>query len=89
MCEDSNMPFRLSKKFWLGIADLDKYDLQQTQVMVNKKILSRSVRSILGYFEVTEPEYAINFFKLGLVFEILSARIFSEKLLSTVYNTVL
>jgi len=47
--------------------------------LVNKKILARSVASILGYIEVAEPEYALSFFKLALAFEILSAKIFSEK----------
>ena len=47
------------------------------------------MRSILGYIQVAEPEYAFRFFKLALVFEILSAKIFSEKFLSTVHNTVL
>jgi len=35
------------------------------------------VRSILGYIDVAEPEHALSFFKLALVFEILSAKIFS------------
>jgi len=43
----------------------------------------------LWYIEVAEPEYALSFFKLALVFETLSAKIFSETLLSTVHNTVL
>jgi len=57
--------------------------------LVNIKNLARSVRSILGYIEVAEPEYALSFFKLALVFEIVSAKIFSEKLLSTVYNSIM
>ena len=47
--------------------------------LINKKILARSVRWILGYIEVAEPEYALSLFKLALVFEILSAKILSEK----------
>jgi len=47
--------------------------------LFNKKFLAWSVRSILGYIEVAEPEYALSFFKLALVFEILSVKIFSEK----------
>jgi len=47
--------------------------------LVNKKFLARSVRSILGYIEVAELEYALSFFKLARVFEILSSNIFSEK----------
>jgi len=47
--------------------------------LVNKKFLAWSVRLILGYIEVAEPEYALSFLKLALVFEILSVKIFSEK----------
>jgi len=49
------------------------------RTLVNKKILACSVRSSLGYIEVGVPEYAHSFFKLALVFEILSVKIFSEK----------
>jgi len=47
--------------------------------LVNKTFLAWSVRSILGCIEVAEPEYVLIFFKLALVFEILSVTIFSEK----------
>ena len=35
-----------------------------------QKFLALNVRSILGYIEVTEPKYALSFFKLALVFKI-------------------
>jgi len=47
--------------------------------LVNTKFLAWSVRSILGYIEVAAPEYALSVFKLALVCEILSVKIFSEK----------
>ena len=43
------------------------YPGQQKKIFFQK---ARSVRSIVGYTEVDEPEYALSFFKLALVFEI-------------------
>ena len=48
-----------------------------------QKILALNVRSILGYIEVTEPKYALSFFKLALVFKIQSVNNFREQFLHT------
>ena len=57
--------------------------LKQKITLVNKKILALNVKSNFGYIEVAEPNNALSFFELALVFEIWSVENFRQQFLRT------